>query len=239
MRLVTAATIVSVGIALSCLLPHYSNWVRARAKVLLLVGTIVLLGFVVFDLVPEMLKVGGLTSLVLIAASWAVFSVIHSRNTHTHETHHEALHHELEPKKHHSMSFLLGSMALHCFAGGMLLVSSYSVSERLAFGVFLSLVAHKAFEAVSFSSLLIERTASRRHLYFCVSIYALSFPLGVLLTAGVDALMASEASTVAVKKIAMILTSVAVGSLFGCLLQDFLLPVIRELRRTSWKFGRA
>jgi zinc transporter ZupT len=129
-------------------------------------------------------------------------------------------------------------MALHCFAGGMLLVSSYEISAQLAFHVFLGLVAHKAFEAITVSTVLLEKVKSKKELYLATGVYALSFPAGVLATIAMEVGFAGRISPENFETISMVITSVAVGSLLGCLLQDFLVPAFREVRRSAMvRFG--
>ena len=237
MSLGLAAILVSAVIGLCCALPWIFPAIRAYSRPLLLVGTVVLLCFLVFDLIPEMVELGGKASLLLVVASSGLFTLLHGladRGHKHHGSHHGALH-ESHPDESpsHGVFFLLGSMALHCFAGGMLLVSSYEISERMAFAVFLSLVGHKAFEAVSVSSVLFQRVASPFHLFRCSALYVLSFPIGVALTEWARRLYSSSLSPEHLKQVALVLTSIAVGSLFGCLIQDFLLPTIREMRKPA------
>jgi hypothetical protein len=59
--------------------------------------------------------------------------------------------------------------------------------------------------------------------------YCLSLPLGVLFTV----LLQSDLS----EKIAMVMSSVAVGSLLGCLIFDFLLPSIKHLKKEKRQIG--
>jgi zinc transporter ZupT len=225
MSLVLAAVLVSLVIALCCALPWLFPRVRGYARPLLLVGTSVLLGFLVFDLIPEMVEMGGTSSLFLVLASAGGFTLLHALGDRGHAHAHE---HDEVPS--HGVTFLLGSMALHCFAGGMLLVSAYEISARMALGVFLSLVAHKAFEAVSVSSVLLERSHSPRTVVRGSLLYVLSFPAGVLLTEGARKLFFEGVSRSEIERIALVLTAIAIGSLFGCLIQDFLLPLLREFR---------
>ncbi len=231
MSLVLAACLVSLVIALCCALPWIFPFIRGYSRPLLLVGTSVLLGFVAFDLIPEMVEMGGFSSLLLVVGSSIGFTLLHAlADRHTAHFHD---HEEEGPT--HGVSFLLGSMALHCFAGGMLLVSSYEVSEALAFGVFLSLVGHKAFEAISVSSVLIQRIPSPGYLFRSTALYVLSFPAGVLLTEAGRRFFTHSFSPEAMKRIALVLTAIAIGSLFGCLIQDFLIPAMREFRRPVCK----
>ncbi len=239
MSLFNAALLVSLGIAVSVLIPHYWPGVRAHSKTLMLIGTVVLLAFVAFDLVPEMVEIGGTTALVIMGVSWLGFSAVHSmQGPHDHDSHHGHIHKAGDERKGHSISALLGSMILHCISGGMLLVTSYEMSTRMASAVLMSLIGHKAFEAISVSSLLIDRVKTKKQLYLYASLYALSFPFGVLVTVAAEGLFASSLSHETVEYAAMVLTSVAIGSLLGCLLQDFLLPSLRDLKRLAMPVRR-
>lgn len=233
MSLVLAAILVSGVIGVCCALPWIFPVLRSYSRPLLLVGTSVLLGFLAFDLIPEMVELGGVYSLVLVLVSSLLFTALHAMADRGKSVPH--LHNDSEEGPVHGVAFLLGSMALHCFAGGMLLVSSYEISAQLAFDVFLSLVAHKAFEAVSVSSVLIQRIPSLKQALRASAVYVLSFPVGVILTEWGRRLFAQNLSPDRLKQVALVLTAVAVGSLFGCLIQDFLIPAMREFRRPTCK----
>lgn len=231
MSLFLAAFLVSLVIALCCALPWIFPAIRAYSRPLLLVGTSVLLGFVAFDLVPEMVELGGLSSLWLVLLSSAGFTALHALA----DRHGAHAHDEDEEGPRHGVKVLLTSMALHCFAGGMLLVSSYEVSAQLAFGVFVSLAGHKAFEAISVSSVLIQRIPTAGSLIRASALYVLSFPAGVVVTEAVRRLSVQSLSPETLKQSAIVLTAIAVGSLFGCLIQDFLIPAMRDFRRPACK----
>ncbi len=232
MSLVLAAILVSLVIGVCCALPWIFPVIRLYSRPLLLIGTSVLLGFLAFDIIPEMVEMGGYWSLVLVLISSGLFTWLHALADKSQSMSHK---HDDEEGPSHGVAFLIGSMALHCFAGGMLLVSSYEISTQLAFDVFLSLVAHKAFEAVSVSSVLIQRIPSLKRALKASAVYVLSFPVGVILTELARRLFLGSLSPDGVKDVAIVLTAVAVGSLFGCLIQDFLLPAMREFRRPSCK----
>lgn len=227
--MVLAAILVSSVIAVCCALPWVFSGIRAYSRPLLLVGSVVLLGFVLFDLIPEVVEVGGKLSLLLILVSSVGFTALH-RLAHRH-THADTD----EETPSHGVAVLLTSMALHCFAGGMLLVDSYAVSERLALSVFLSLIGHKAFEAISVASLLLRRVPSPGRLFQCAALYVVSFPFGVVVTEVARRTFSESLSPEYFRAAALVLTSLAVGSLFGCLIQDFLLPTMREFRYPACK----
>jgi zinc transporter ZupT len=219
MSLVAAALFVSLTIAVFCALPFRFPGVRRHSRKLLVVGTAVLFGFVFLDLVPEMFELGGMTSFALMLGSWILFTAVHLPRGRAH-AHNPAAHGPL---------FLLLGMALHCFSGGMLLVASYEISQKMATAVLLSLLAHKAFEAVAVSSLLVDGEGRRLPLG-SLSLYVLAFPLGVLLTGWARALSAHSLSPDFIRMAAMVITSLAVGGMVGCLFQDFLLPALRPAK---------
>lgn len=224
MSLVTAALIVSLEIALFMALPFMFGGIRKFTRPLMIIGALVLFAFCFLDLIPEMMELGGAASLLIVAFAWAIFTGIHYLQAHDHSKDHET---GLENSQ--AGAYLLLSMALHCFAGGMLLVGSYEISANLAFHVFVGLLAHKAFEAIAVASAIADKVSSRRQLFLSAGIYAISFPAGVVTTIGARA-MADGVSTQVIETIAMVITSVAVGSLLGCLLQDYLIPAYRGLR---------
>lgn len=233
MSLITSAWIVSLTIGFFTLLPWFFSSIRNYSKPLLIIGSAVLFGFIFFDLIPEMMEIGGITSLAIMAVAWAAFAGIHYLQAHEHS--HHADHDHDHGAHSHAGAFLLFSMALHCFAGGMLLVSSYEISTTLASHVFLSLISHKVFEAVTVASVLLEKIRSKKELYLATSIYALSFPAGVLVTVGGRSALAGKLAPESIEMIAMVITSIAVGSLMGCLLQDFLIPAFRSFRSPQVK----
>lgn len=231
--LVLAAVLVSLVIAVCCALPWIFPALHSYSRPLLLIGTSVLLGFLAFDLIPEMVEMGGIWSLSLVLVSSGGFTLLHAWADRKAGAKHAHANDDEGPS--HGVAFLLGSMALHCFAGGMLLVSSYEVSARMAFGVFLSLVAHKAFEAVSVSSVLIQRISTLKQVLKASAFYVLSFPLGVILTEWARWAFFQDTTPQRLEQIALVLTAIAIGSLTGCLIQDFLIPAMRDFRRPVCK----
>jgi zinc transporter ZupT len=105
----------------------------------------------------------------------------------------------------------------------MLLVASQGLAPTLSRTVFWALLAHKGYEALTVSSVLLEKEDSRARTIASVAIYALSLPVGVLLTYNFHALLTNY--------VAMIVTSLAAGTLMGCLCFDFLLPSLRRMKK--------
>jgi zinc transporter ZupT len=181
------------------------------------------------DLLPDVLQLGGIPSLGIIVAVWLVYSFFHNK----HVEHHEHSHVHLPD----SSAFLMISMISHCFSSGMLLFMSHELSSKVAATVFLALIGHKGYEALSVSVLLNQRVKDSKTFTACAVAYAGSFPIGVLVTAGLTRYFSSGVSPEIVKNFAMIVASVAVGSLAGCMINDFLLPSIRHLKTRKLQAG--
>ncbi len=149
------------------------------------------------------------------SAAWILYSILHF----SHLSHHESDPHHASGSK----FVFLGSMVAHCWVSGMLLVLSADFSTGINRTVFFALLAHKAYEALAVSSLLVDERKSRLASIFAITIYSLSFPLGALLTVLLHSMITQT--------VAWIATSLAVGTLGGCLLFDFLLPSLAHLKR--------
>jgi len=224
MNLLVSALIISVAIAFFTLLPWFISSLRNYSRVLQISGALVLFGVCFFDLIPEMMELGGTTSLLIMLVSWAAFSVVHRLQ---HQGHADQGEHE------HGGTYLLAAMTLHCFAGGLFLVSSYEISERLATHVFWGLLVHKGFEAISVSSVLLEKIHTKKQLYISTFTYAFSFPLGVVVASLAHSAFQGKVAPATVEQIGMVISSVAVGSLLGCLIQDYAVPVVRGMLRNT------
>jgi zinc transporter ZupT len=99
------------------------------------------------------------------------------------------------------------------------------ISNGLAGGigrtVFFALIAHKAYESLTVSSVLIEKLKSTRATFWAITAYSLSLPVGVILTLLFKANLTQN--------VALLATSLAVGTLLGCLIFDFLLPSLAQI----------
>ncbi len=213
---------------LLCGLPFFSTTVRKNSKLFFLIGTGALSGILVFDLLPDLVEMGGSSSLWWVGLVWGFYSLLHL----THLKHHR---HEGGETPHPGAGhgdqgsvFFLASMIGHCLASGMLLVASAGIAKEINRTVFWALLAHKAYEALTVSSILLNRQASRRNAVFEIAVYALSLPMGVALT--------YTFRSVLTPSIALIATSLAAGTLLGCLIFDFLIPSLHHLRgsRRDW-----
>jgi zinc transporter ZupT len=234
--------LLAVCMALFSVLPLLSATVRRHSRDLFLIGTGALFGICFFDLVPDVFELGGGSSLVIVGAVWLLYSVIHLFHLQHHhhpdqgaahaKAHHEEPHeHDPEAMQHHGFSLFFGSLVAHCLASGMLLTVSQSFSERIAHTVFLALLAHKTYESLLLSSILVEQHRSRAQQAGLIAVYSLALPVGAYLTQ-----LFQEDVT---QKVAVVISSIAVGTLLGCLIFDFLLPSIRQLRGQRLALPRA
>lgn len=66
-------------------------------------------------------------------------------------------------------------------------------------------------------------------MFFAVAAYSLALPVGVMVTSLFGNLIDS--------RVAVIATSVALGSLFGCMVFDFLLPAIAQIKKRRLELG--
>jgi zinc transporter ZupT len=129
-----------------------------------------------------------------------------------------------------SSFFLMAAMVSHCFSSGMLLVISHELSAKVAASVFLALIGHKGYEALSVSVLLSQRTKDLKRFALCAFAYSVSFPLGVIATIALTRVLGPTTSPTVIKTFAIVVASVAVGSLAGCMVNDFLIPSIQHVR---------
>ena len=216
MSLLIETLVLVGGISFFMGLPFIFINIKNYSKYIFLIGTGAMMGICFFDLLPDVFEMGGYSSLGIIAAVGSIYSITHIFYSH--------------PKKEYSYSskslrallIFISSLMAHCFAGGMLLAISHALSQKIASTVFLALVAHKGYEAMMLSSILLEQQCSKlRKLALSVA-YIISFPAGVLITALFGAYFNQE--------VAILISSVAVGTLMGCLIFDFFIPSIRHLR---------
>ncbi len=227
MNLLVETAALAAGIALFSGLPlFFYPQVKRHSRFLFLVGTGAMFGLCFFDLLPDVLEIGGKSSLYIIGVVWLIYSLIHLFHLGHHETDHD--HDCGDPSLHegghsHSFGLFCGSLITHCFASGMLLSLSHGLSAQVANTVFLALVAHKGYEALMFSSILMKQQFSKLKQVALLGTYSLSLPLGV----GFAYFLRDTLS----QDLAMMMSSVAVGTLLGCLIFDFMIPTVRQLRR--------
>jgi zinc transporter ZupT len=214
MNLFGATLAITTVIIICIILPFVSKHVKDYSTHLFLLGTGAMIGLCLFDLIPDLFSMGGYTSIYVIIFISIIYYVIHSFHI---------CHHEYNSSLGSSaFLFLIGSLVAHNFASGMLLTISYDFSKNIATTVFLALLAHKGYEALMLSSIVLkEATSNLKKNIFLLS-YISAFPAGVLLTF----LLHENFS----ERLAIIISSVAVGTLISCLIFDFLVPSIKYLK---------
>ncbi len=236
MNLIVETFIVSITILVSSAIPFFWNKPRKKNSLMFLIGTGALTGIVVFDLLPDLWSLGGVKSLWILVVVWVIYSLMHV----FHIGHHEHL--ETHPEKHllpedtsvdhvkeSSIFFILISMMAHCFASGILLAISYEISTGLAKNVFYALLAHKIYEGLTVSSVIVEKVKSRLRAGLYLLAYSLSLPFGVVLS-----LLFKQQLT---PQIALVATSFAAGTLLGCLVFDFWVPTVVHLKHAKKDLG--
>lgn len=216
---------ISALMAFFCAAPRFLRWMRGSSQVFLLIGTGALLGIYFFDLLPDVVEVGGRSSLLIVLGVWAAYSIAHSFHLH----HHRQEHCDTAPSLH--VGFLMTSMVAHCLASGMFLALSHDLSRSIERGVFWALIAHKGYEALSVSLVLQDSVQSPRKLALLTAGYALSFPAGVAITAAMMPWFNGPGSEATLHTVAVVVASVAAGSLMGCMIHDFVIPSLRQVRR--------
>lgn len=214
--------ILAVCMSLFCALPLFSPVVRRYAGPLFLVGTGAMLGICFFDLVPGIMNLGGRFTLILMGVVWLSYSAIHFIHLTRHE--HDPL---AVPGK--GFWFFFGPLVAHGFASGMLLTVSQELSSVIETSVFVALIVHKIYESLLLSSILIAQRRSSSWKLTMVAIYTAALPAGAIITRGFE----SEIN----RATAVVISSVAVGTLLGCLVFDFLIPSFRQLRAHKYRVG--
>ncbi|MGK5085239.1 hypothetical protein WDW37_18275 [Bdellovibrionota bacterium FG-1] len=206
--------------------PLYWSRVQRHSRALFLVGTGALLGICVFDLVPDVFDLGGRNALILTGVVWVAYSAVHSMHYwggHSTPGDLEIGAVLAEPKR---FFFFLGPLLAHGFASGMLLTVSQGFAARMAASIFLALITHKVYESLMLSTLL---QAVRRPMAWrlkVVAAYSLALPVGALLAVACHGLISNA--------VVVLISSLAVGTLLGCLVFDFVIPSFRQLKTSFW-----
>lgn len=208
-------------------LPLFSAKIRKYSRHIFLIGTGAMVGICFFDLVPDVLALGGSSSLYVMGGVWLVYSAVHILHLGHHHQDLDSSEHADHP--HSGFPLFLGSLVAHCFASGMLLTASFGLSQKIASTVFAALIAHKIYESLLLSSILLAQKRDRLWNAAVIALYAAALPAGALLTVFFQASIN--------EKIALLISSVAVGTLMGCLMFDFLLPSMAQLRKQRFKAG--
>ena len=103
----------------------------------------------------------------------------------------------------------------------MLAISS-KISDTFSKAVFLALIAHKCYESLIVSSIILDQVKIRVNAIICIMVYSLSFPFGTLLVYAFN----QEIGL----KFAVLATSLALGSLLGCMVFDFIIPSYHHIK---------
>lgn len=233
MGLYLETLIVSLTILISALVPFFWKLNHKKNSMMFLIGTGALTGIVIFDLLPDLWSLGGRQSLWILFGVWALYSVMHYFQIgHHHHDHALAEHVEDTSVAHiqeNSIFFILSSMMLHCFASGVLLAVSSEISSGLAKNVFYALIAHKVYEALTVSSVIVEKIKTRTKVMLALLAYSFSLPVGVALSLAFRGSLSPN--------VAIIATSIAAGTLLGCLVFDFWLPTLSHLKHSRRDLG--
>ncbi len=222
----SAIALMMIGLSI---LPLVFKKLHDFSRYSFLLGTGALVGICVFDLIPDVMELGGYSSLFLALAIWVAYSAYHWLQHRRHQVcdpHLEGHHHHAHGK---TIGLFLASMALHCISSGIMLAVSVRFGMVFGRAVFLALVTHKAYESLIVSSVIIERVRSRSKALLCMMGYSLSLPVGVVI--------ASLLNDQINNHLAVLATSVALGSLLGCMVFDFMLPAIKHVKKRGREAG--
>lgn len=223
MSLFTEALSISALIAVLGIGALVWDALRRHSRFFFLLGTGALAGILFVDLLPDLAEFGGTRSLLGAFGIWVVYSLFHVLHLKHHKPASEdGAHSELHHHAGESTAVFLLAMIAHCVASGFLLVASEGINRQFNRTVFLALLSHKAYEALTVSAILIEREKSKAKAAASVALYAASLPVGV----GLAYLLRSELSP----GIVTVIMSVAAGTLLSCLVFDFLLPSLTHIR---------
>lgn len=212
--------LLAIGMMVVSILPVYITEIRKYTSVFFLLGTGALTGVCLFDLIPDVAEIGGTNGLLLAAFVAIIYSSLHLYHNHKHKrTAGCCAPHKLGK----AFYVFLISIISHCFASGMLLGLSNQFSVQMGENVFWSLALHKAYEAISYSSIVITQNISKKKSALLILLYCSSLPLGVYSTIWFESLINQN--------IAIAISSLAVGSLISCLYFDFMQPCFEMIRK--------
>ena len=203
---------------------------------LLPLATGTMTGLCLFGLLPEAGKEGGALSLGLAVVVAAVYSLVHLRHLihHADEAgmhHHGESAHDVIGHSHgsiaRSLAIVVAAIFVHSLLDGALLVITTGFSVQAAAPVTISLGIHKAFEALSLSALITSRSRNPRQARNWLLAYIVSFPCGVAVAAAAREFLAPDI----MQRLALMIMSVALGSLIGCLIFDFVMPSLSRCKQ--------
>ncbi len=204
-----------------CLLLLFFRGMKSISTSFFLLGTGSLIGICAFDLIPDVFELGGWKHLIVVGVIGGVYSLVHLIQVTDH-------HHEFG-KSEQEINLFVGAMVLHCLASGMLLGFSDRLTSRFNYAVFAALVAHKAYEATIVSTLISENAVDKAKTSRRLILYILALPFGVSLAAIMNGLVTID--------IVLLITDMALGTLLGCLIFDFILPGLFHLKKRKLLAG--
>ena len=227
LRLLFETAAITLVIGGFSFLPKYFAWAQKNSRVLLLVGTGALSALLAFDLIPDLIDIGGHLAIYGVAAVWLLYSLIHLFHT-DHQVDHPDGH--SAHASHASLKTFLFSMILHSGSSGMLLYLADSYSQRTSLSVFFALALHKAYEALSVSLLLTREERHHQGSRAWLWLYVLSFPLGVFISVILEHGFSMPLQQGGLRTMAVLTAAFAVGSLLSCLIHDFILPSVEQIK---------
>jgi len=217
---------ITAGTAACAFVPFALGVRRGLPSGLLPLATGMMTGLCGFGLLPEAAKEGGMVSVLLTLLVAVVYSIFHIRHLHRHDagsTYGTHVHGDAS----RPLGILATAIFVHSLLDGSLLVISNGLLSQASTSVTMSLWIHKAFEALSLASLVYWRVNNRGQAIRWLSAYVLSFPCGVFLTAWI----AQKFATDSMQRVALIIMSIAIGNLIGCLIFDFILPSMGRFKQ--------
>ena len=168
-------------------------------------------GICFFDLVPDVFELGGNSSLYVMGAVWLLYSVMHI----LHLGHH---HHEDEDSETHPTSkflFFVASLVAHCFAGRDAVDRVLWPLQADRADCVCGLGGPQDYESLLLSSILLsQRRLGLLWRNGVIGVYALALPAGAAVTVFFQGAINQQ--------VAIWISSIAVGTLLGCLIFDFL-----------------
>jgi hypothetical protein len=137
MSLLVKTTVISAMMITLCCLPLFFAQMKKMSRLLFLVGTGALIGICCFDLMPDVIELGGKSGLLIVFVVWLIYSAfhfLHYRRHHHQEDHHHEDHLHAGSQ---GVAMFLSSMIIHCISSGILLAISVRFNSDFSRAVFL------------------------------------------------------------------------------------------------------
>ncbi len=220
--------LLTFGMLILAAIPVLTKKVVRYYGPLFLFGTGALLSLCLFELIPDVFKIGGSNALTLAFGAWVLYSLVHLFHSHHHTVAHDhstAHDHARDHSVSHRSPYpFFIAITVHCFSSGLFFGISNFFSAEISHAIFVAMVAHKAYESMAVSTLLVTFRRSRFWTLSLIAAYVMSFPIGFVLARIFNGEMTHF--------FLLIISGVAVGSLLGCLCIDFLVPSYHFIRRS-------